>query len=132
MSRIARALGTFYFLRGRGTWFVELVRGWLAPAGVAGGLTKYLGAETSWSLAVAVTIPFVVEGLGYLLGRFLYKRGGIEQDYSMALSKDPYRQESLELFRRISQDLAALRAGTAPPEHSGSDLSPRSRPSAPR
>ena len=64
MSRLARALGTFYFLRGRGTWFVELVRGWLAPAGVAGGLTKYLGAETSWSLAVAVAIPFVVEGVG--------------------------------------------------------------------
>lgn len=109
MSRVARALGTFYFLRGRGTWFVELVRGWLAPAGVAGGLTKYLGADTAWSLAVAAGIPIVVECLGYLLGRFLYQRGGIEQDYLMALTKDPYRQESLDLFRQISQDLAALR-----------------------
>ena len=131
-SKLAKFLGEVFFLRGKGQFYVEVVRGWIAPAAVGGGFVKYLGADNWWSIAVAFSLPFVVEGGGYLLGRFLYMRGGVTTDYALALAKDPYRSESLELFRRISQDLAALRAGTAPPEHSGSDLSPRSRPSAPR
>ena len=110
---------------------MDTARGWITPAGVAGGLTKYLGADVWWSVVVAIIVPFVIEVAGFLIGSFLYRRGGIAQDYSMALSKDPYRQESLELFRRISLDLAALLARTVP-EHSGSDPAPRSRPSTPR
>lgn len=109
-ERISTGLGSYAFLRGKGAWYIDVARGWIAPAGVAGGLTKYLGADAFWSLFVATIIPVGIEVAGYLLGRFLFARGGIARDYELALSRDPYRQESLALFRRINEDVAALRA----------------------
>lgn len=108
-QRISSGLGTYAFLRGKGAWYIDVARGWIAPAGVAGGLTKYLGADTTWSLAVAVAIPVGIEVGGFLLGRFLYAHGGIFRDYELALSRDPYRSESLELFRRIAADLQEIK-----------------------
>lgn len=115
MTRPAQWLGEFFFLRGKGQFYVEVIRGWIAPAAVGGGFVKYLGADTWWSLAVAALLPVVVEGGGFLLGRYLYRHGGVEVDYALALAKDPYRNESLTLFRRIAADLAALRGRDDPP-----------------
>lgn len=105
---LAPFLGQFFFLRAKGQWWTEVIRGWVAPAGIAGGFTKYLGADNWLSVAVAATLPVAVEAVGYFLGLYLYQRGGVERDYQLALAKDPYRSESLDLFRQIAADLADL------------------------
>lgn len=97
----AARLGRIQFYRGKGQQWVEMVRGWVVPAVLSGGFTKYIGVQSRWAVAAALLLPVVVETVGVLLGRWLYRRGGVEADYDLARAADPYKRESLALLAEI-------------------------------
>ena len=105
LTRISAAAGRLQYLRGKGAFWVELVRSWVMPGAAAGAFAKYLGVGGRWAVAVAVIVPVVVEILGFLIGRFLYRHGGVQADYRMAYDADPYKTESIAELRRIRETL---------------------------
>ena len=106
---LAPALGRFNYYRGKGQQWVDLVRSWVTPAAAAGAFTKYLGFSGSWALAVAIVVPVLVECVGFFLGRFLYRAGGVRADYQLAADADPYKVEHLRIAGETAKDLRALR-----------------------
>ena len=107
---IGPALGRFQYLRGKSQFWVEGVRQWIVPGGIAGGFAnKVLAVTPEWSLAVAILIPFVVESLGFFWGRYLWNRGGVLAEYQMALDRDPFKKQSLERFEAIEKLLQEIR-----------------------
>ena len=54
-------------------------------------------------------MPLLIEALGFLLGRYLWERGGVEAEYDLALQKDPFRRESLRLAAETAKEAQALR-----------------------
>lgn len=100
------ALGRWQYLRGKSLFYIEALRSWVTPGAAAGAFAKYLGVSSKWSIIIAVLIPAAVETVGFFLGRFLYDKGGVEQEYQMALNRDPFKRQSLERFEAIEQLLA--------------------------
>lgn len=105
----AARLGRIQFYRHRGEFWTNLIRGWVAPAAFGGGLLKYLGVQSRWSIAFAIALPMVVETVGVLLGRWLYRHGGVAADYHLALSADPYKTESIALLTEIRDAVRSAR-----------------------
>ena len=104
------ALGRFQYLRGKSQFWVEGVRQWIVPGGIAGGFAnKVLSVSPEWSLVVALVLPVVVETLGFFWGRFLWERGGVEAEYALAAQKDPFKRESLERFKAIETLLREMK-----------------------
>ncbi|MDP3768356.1 MAG: hypothetical protein Q8S13_10100 [Dehalococcoidia bacterium] len=89
------------FLRNKGAWYVETIRAWITPAAASGAVAKYLGLQSRWSVVVAIALPVIVEAAGYVIGRWLYNRGGVFADYQMAMQADPYKVRSIELLEAI-------------------------------
>lgn len=114
----AARLGRFQFYRGKGQQWIEIVRGWVAPAALSGGFTKYIGFQSRWAIAAALLLPLVVETAGVLLGRWLYRRGGVRADYQLARDADPFKTESLALLAEIRD---AARRQIDDPECDGTD-----------
>lgn len=110
---LAPTLGRWQYLRGKSLFFIEALRSWVTPGAAAGAFAKYLGVSSKWSILVAIALPTVIEIGGFLLGRYLYERGGVEAEYELAMLKDPYRRESLELFRAIRKDARLACVGLA-------------------
>ena len=104
-ERLSAAAGRLQYLRGKGAFWVELVRSWVMPGAAAGAFAKYLGVQGRWAVAVAVIVPMVVEILGFLIGRFLYRHGGVRADYQMAYEMDSFKTDSVKELRRIRQTL---------------------------
>lgn len=102
-ERISRFLGEFQYLRMKASWFVETARAWVMPGAAAGALTKYLGFETWQAILAALLVAPLVEGAGFLLGRFMWHGGGVEREYQMALERDPYKRRSLERLEAIER-----------------------------
>lgn len=110
-SRWSTAWGRFQYLRGKSQWTVETIRAWVMPGSAAGALAKYLGLSSRWAVLVAVGVPLFVEVLGFFLGRFLWEGGGVEQEYSLALQKDPYKLRQLDLQERtlaVEEEILAV------------------------
>lgn len=105
LASLSAAAGRLQYLRAKGAFWVELVRSWVMPGAAAGAFAKYLGVGGRWAVAVAVIVPVVVEVLGFLMGRFLYRHGGVRADYKMAYDADPYKTESIAELRRIRETL---------------------------
>jgi hypothetical protein len=99
---------------------VEAARAWVTPAAAVGALAKYLGVSSFWAAVIACLIPIVGEGLGFLLGRFLYRNGGVEAEYRMAMDKDPWKVATLKELRRLRRHQEAARRGDPPPAESDS------------
>ena len=104
---LAQALGAVTYFRGKGQSWVEMIRSWVTPAAAGGFYSKYLGLSSRWSIVVAILIPVVVEGFGYLLGRFLYKHGGVAVDYALAWQRDGYKLTHIATLERIEASLKA-------------------------
>ena len=98
---LSPALGRWQYLRGKSQWYLETLRAWITPAAAAGAYAKYIGVSSRWSVVIAVGVPILVETFGFFLGRFLYDKGGVEQEYQMALDRDPYKRKSLEQLEAI-------------------------------
>lgn len=103
-------LGKIQFLRGKSQWYLETLRAWVTPAAAAGAYAKYLGFSSRWSIAIAIGVPMFVELFGFFLGRFLYDKGGVEAEYTLAMRKDPYKvaqmeyqEEALKLLRELKR-----------------------------
>lgn len=107
-------LGKYQYLRGKSAFYIEAIRSWVMPGSAAGAFAKYLGFSSSFSLVVAVGVPLVVEALGFLLGRFLWERGGVQVEYQMALDTDPYKVRSLALLEDIREELRRERGARVP------------------
>ena len=86
---LSPALGRWQYLRGKSQWYLETLRAWITPAAAAGAYAKYIGVSSRWSVVIAVSIPVLVETFGFFLGRYLYDKGGVEQEYTLAMLKDP-------------------------------------------
>ena len=106
---LSESLGAFQFLRMKASWYVETARAWVMPGAAAGAFTKYVGFETWQAVLAALVIAPVVEGAGYLLGRFMWEWGGTEREYEMAIKRDRFRRESLERFKAIEKLLREIR-----------------------
>ena len=106
-AAFAHRLGTVTYFRGKGQSWVEMIRSWVTPAAAGGFYSKYLGLSGRWSIVVAILIPVVVEGFGYLLGRFLYKHGGVAVDYDLAWKRDGYKLTHIATLERIESALGA-------------------------
>ena len=104
-ASLSAAAGRVQYLRSKGAFWVELVRSWVMPGAAAGAFAKYLGVHGRWAVAVAVIVPVVVEVLGFLMGRFLYRHGGVQADYRMAYEADAYKVESVAELRKIRETL---------------------------
>ena len=104
---IAGGLGRWQFLRGKSAIYVEALRSWIMPASAVGAYVLYLTGSRRWSVIAAALVPIIGEGLGYILGRFLFNHGGVEAEYQMALDRDPYKRESLAELKRIRELLLA-------------------------
>ena len=85
----------------KASWYVETARAWIMPGAAAGAFTKYLGFETYQAILAALLVAPIVEGAGYLVGRFMWQHGGTEREYQMALDRDPFKKQSLEHFEAI-------------------------------
>lgn len=101
-------LGRIQFLRGKSQWYLETFRAWITPAAAAGAYAKYIGLSSRWSVAIAVGVPVFVEVFGFFLGRFLYDKGGVFEEYRLAAEKDiykvrqmAYQDEALKILREI-------------------------------
>lgn len=93
------ALGRFQYLRGKSQFWVEGVRQWIVPGGIAGGFAnKVFDVTPAWSLVVALVLPVLVETAGFFWGSFLWRRGGVEAEYTLALLKDPFKRQSLAAY----------------------------------
>lgn len=106
---IAGAAGRWQFLRGKSAIYVEAARSWIMPASAAGAYALYLGVSKRWSVVIAMLVPILGEGLGFLLGRFLFNHGGVEAEYQMSMDRDPYKRQSLAELRAIRSELEATR-----------------------
>ena len=93
------------YWRGKGAFWVELVRAWVMPGAAAGAFAKYLGFQGKWAVAISLLLPITVEVLGFAAGHFLYKHGGVRQDYLLAMRQDPFKRKSIKWLRRISRTL---------------------------
>lgn len=110
---LGRALGQFQYYKGKSGPYVEAVRAWVTPGAAAGAFAKYLGVQSRWSIVIAITIPILVEIGGFLLGKFLYDRGGVSAEYELALRADPFRMASLEHAKATREDVRLTRIGIA-------------------
>ena len=106
---ISKQWGRLQYLRGKSQWTIETIRSWVMPGSAAGAFVKYLGLPVEWALGVAVLLPLVVEIFGFLLGRFLWTHGGVEEEYTLALQRDPYRVQSLKCFEAIETLLREMK-----------------------
>ena len=106
---LSESLGEFQYLRMKASWYVETARAWIMPGAATGAFTKYLGFETWQAVLAAVLVAPFVEGAGYFLGRFMWRRGGTEREYEMALQRDRFRRESLERFEAIETVLREIK-----------------------
>mgnify|MGYP001559578808 FL=1 len=106
---LSESLGEWQYLRMKASWYVETARAWIMPGAAAGAVTKFLGFETWQAVLAALVIAPIVEGAGYLLGRFMWQHGGTEKEYEMALQRDRFRRESLERFEAIEKLLRDIR-----------------------
>ena len=104
-ARLAEAVGAFQYYKGKSALIIESVRGWVTPSAATGAFTKYLGFETSTAILAAVIVAPVVECLGFLLGRFMWRHGGVEKEYELSLLRDPYKRRSLDLLEQIRDEL---------------------------
>ena len=93
----------------KASWYVETVRAWVMPGAAAGAFVKYLEFSTWQAVLAALLLAPVVEGAGYLLGRFMWQHGGTEREYRMALERDPFKKQSLERFEAIEKLLREIR-----------------------
>ena len=105
---VSEGFGEFQYVRMKASWYVETVRAWVMPGAAAGAFTKYLGFETWQAIVAALFVAPIVEGLGYVLGRFMWTHGGTAREYQMAMEKDPYKvkqgeyqDEAIRLLRRM-------------------------------
>lgn len=98
---VSEGFGEFQYMRMKASWYVETTRAWVMPGAAAGAFTKYLGFTTLEAVSAAVLIAPLVEGIGYLLGRFMWRHGGTEREYQLALERDPFRRGSLEAFAEM-------------------------------
>ena len=106
---LSESLGEFQYLRMKASWYVETGRAWIMPGAAAGAFTKYLGFETYQAILAALLVAPIVEGAGYLIGRFMWRHGGTEREYQMALDRDPFKKQSLERFEAIEKLLREIR-----------------------
>ena len=106
---LSESLGEWQYLRMKASWYVETARAWIMPGAAAGAFTKFLGFETWQAVLAALVIAPIVEGAGYLLGRFMWQHGGTEKEYEMALQRDRFRRESLERFEAIENLMRDIR-----------------------
>jgi len=104
-TRLAEAVGAFQYYKGKSALIIESVRGWVMPSAATGAFTKYLGFETSTAIQAALIIAPLVEFLGFLLGRFMWRHGGVEKEYQLSLDRDPYKRQSLALLEGIREEL---------------------------
>lgn len=104
---LSESLGEFQYLRMKASWFVETARAWVMPGAAAGAFVKYLEFETWQAVLAALLIAPIVEGAGYLLGKFMWQHGGTEREYFLAMSRDPYKRQSLERLEGIEKLLQA-------------------------
>jgi hypothetical protein len=113
MSRLTKnmsqGLGEFQFLRMKASWYVETGRAWIMPGAAAGAFIKYVGFEVWQAILAALLVAPLVEGLGYLLGRFMWQHGGTEREYFLAMTRDPFKRQSLERFEAIEKLLREIR-----------------------
>lgn len=111
---LSERLGRYQYLRGKSQWYIEALRAWVMPGSAAGAFAKYLGFSSRWAVVIAVVVPMAVEAFGFLLGRFLWRGGGVQAEYQMALERDPYKVRQLELQARTlaveEQILAVLKS----------------------
>ena len=105
LSRIATAAGRFQHLRGKGAFWVELVRTWIMPAAAVGAYVLYLGQPKWVSVVAAVVAPVLIEVVGTLIARFLYHHGGQAADYQMAYDTDPWKKDTVAELRHIARTL---------------------------
>ena len=110
---LASGLGRFQYFKGKSAPYVEAFRSWVTPAAAAAAAGKYLGLPSRWALVLAVLVPLLIEALGFLLGRYLWERGGVETEYDLALQKDPFRRESLRLAAETAKEARAIRLRAA-------------------
>ena len=114
---LGRAFGRFQYIRGKSQFWIEGVKGWIVPAGVAGGFAnKVFDVSPHWSLAIGIGLVLIVEVLGNRWGTFLWNRGGVEEEYTLAMEKDPYKLRQIEfqakaitLLREIATSVKAKR-----------------------
>ncbi len=109
--QIAEAAGRFQHLRGKGAFWVELVRTWIMPGAAIGAYVLYLGQPKWVSITAAVAGPVLIEIIGTKIARFLYDHGGQEEDYRMAYDKDPWKKDTVAELRQIRTTLQ-----TRPPQ----------------
>jgi len=109
-------LGRFQYLRGKSQFWVEGVRQWILPSGGAAAVAnKVFNVSQEWSFAIMLLFPLVVETLGYLWGSFLWRRGGIFEEYSLALQKDPYKIKQIEYQEAAIKFLEQIAASAGRP-----------------
>lgn len=111
----AARLGRAQFLRNKGSFYVETIRAWITPAAASGAVAKYMGLQSRWSVVVAIILPVTVEAIGYVVGRWLYNRGGVFADYQMAALQDPYKTAQQSYQVKSLELLEAIRARLADP-----------------
>lgn len=105
LNRLATAAGRFQHLRGKGAFWVELVRTWIMPGAAIGAYVLYLGLPKWVSVTAAIVGPVVIEVIGTKIAKVLYTHGGQEEDYRMAYEKDPFKKDSVAELRRIREAL---------------------------
>ena len=111
---LSERLGEVQYLRMKASWFVETARAWIIPGAAAGAFIKYVGFEVWQAVLAALVVAPLFEGAGYMLGRFMWQHGGTEKEYFMAMTRDPFKRQSLERFEAIETLLREI-AGQVKP-----------------
>ena len=106
---LSESLGEWQYLRMKASWYVETARAWVMPGAAAGAFVKYLGFEVWQAVLAALLVAPLFEGGGYLLGRFMWRYGGTEREYTLALLRDPFKRQSLERFEAIEKLLRDIK-----------------------
>lgn len=109
-DRLSQSLGRVQYLRGKSQWYLETARAWITPSAALGVYVKYLGVSGRWSVALAVLVPVVVEGVGFILGKFLWDHGGVEMEYRLAMERDPYKVQHLAALQDLKGEVRRLGA----------------------
>lgn len=116
-------VGRWWHWRMKGDQWMAVLRAWIMPVMTGAGVTKYLGVPTSLAIAAWLGLALASEIAAVLIGWWAHRSGVTEADYQLAVDRDPFRRESLEIGRatneRLDRVLAALsRKGGCGPQSS--------------
>ncbi|OFV85224.1 MAG: hypothetical protein A2W26_11895 [Acidobacteria bacterium RBG_16_64_8] len=105
---IGNTLGKILLWRTRGREYLELFRAWVVPVSGVAGVSKYLGLQSRWALVAGIALPVLIEVASMFFGWLDVRSGAGRAHQAQLNTLDPYKDETLRLFRQIAEDLERI------------------------